>query len=393
MDETAQLRAGRRAATPDGYQLQQNHNIPGQPAPLGIPQGHHMQHNASMDRKRSDADVSGAAMGDMQSQTAFGDRYGARPEHHPYGTAPNHLSFGGTNPPHHPAPPQNVHPPQVYNQHSMPPRYATNTSHHQHQAPHAAPTPRPQPMQNGQYGAGAQYHRDNTPSGQQNIPMRRPSNAPEYQSNTRRESDGVYRAPQNYGTSTPNSHYHQQMDNMGYAPPQYESQQQPQYHQSGPATQAVPPSLPPLKLPPLALEPKIYGKSPSTAGPPTAPPPQYQSVPPPTSQQYQYAPQPPPHYIPVAIPESSSSGSRTRAPAPRSEAPRGTKREWGRVFNDAHLSEPLHNGRRPDVTSENSGYGADAEIDEDEDFDLGKLKMTYRRADGEEIVRRLPLEE
>jgi len=32
-------------------------------------------------------------------------------------------------------------------------------------------------------------------------------------------------------------------------------------------------------------------------------------------------------------------------------------------------------------------------VDEDEDFDIGKLKMTYRRADGEEIVRRLPLEE
>jgi hypothetical protein len=77
-----------------------------------------------------------------------------------------------------------------------------------------------------------------------------------------------------------------------------------------------------------------------------------------------------------------------------SEPARGTKREWGSVFNDAHLAEPLHNGKRPDTISETSGYGADAvdEEEEDDDFDIGKLKMTYRRADGEEIVRRLPME-
>lgn len=77
--------------------------------------------------------------------------------------------------------------------------------------------------------------------------------------------------------------------------------------------------------------------------------------------------------------------------APVTEAPRGTKREWGRVFDDSHLSGPLHDGKRPDTVSTSSGYGEDPQEDEDE-FDLGKLKMTYRRAGGEEIVRRLPLE-
>lgn len=63
------------------------------------------------------------------------------------------------------------------------------------------------------------------------------------------------------------------------------------------------------------------------------------------------------------------------------------------MFNDSHVAEPLHNGKRPDTISETSTYGEDAVVEEDDDFDIGKLKMTYRRADGEEIVRRLPLEE
>lgn len=61
------------------------------------------------------------------------------------------------------------------------------------------------------------------------------------------------------------------------------------------------------------------------------------------------------------------------------------------MFDDSHLNGPLHDGKRPDTVSSSSGYGEDPQDDDDE-FDLGKLKMTYRRAGGEEIVRRLPLE-
>lgn len=63
------------------------------------------------------------------------------------------------------------------------------------------------------------------------------------------------------------------------------------------------------------------------------------------------------------------------------------------MFNTAHTEGPLRNGVRPD--SESDLYGSDAflpsasDVDDDGYEDFGKLKMTYRRADGVEIVRKL----
>ena len=69
------------------------------------------------------------------------------------------------------------------------------------------------------------------------------------------------------------------------------------------------------------------------------------------------------------------------------------KREWGAVFNTAQTEGSLRNGLRPET--ETDVYGADAaqsyaSSNDDEDYDdFNKLKMTYRRADGGEVIRKL----
>lgn len=417
IDETAQLRAQRRAVSPNGYDHDMRNHAHNPPqTPLSIPQpsshGHHIA-AGPVDRKRSDSNASIVSMAEAPVPPRFDDRYAPRQEHNPYGVSPpgppsnnshQHLSFGSNtnNVHHHPVLPPNIHPPQLYNPHAMQPRYQANqpvTQHHQ-QSP---PAPRPQPVQNGQYGvAPPPYHRESN-GHIQHAPVRRESTSQEYQSSTthvHRESDAYrqHHAPA-YRPSTPSppsqgAQY--QVDTYNPAPT-YQSSQPPPYHSSASA-QPTPTSLPSLKLPPLAIEPKVWeGRtitsppvSAPTAAPPLPSPKPYPPPPPPTSQpsqthyasQYSYPPQP---YIPVQPTPATR-------PQPADQTPRGTKREWGRVFNDTHVAEPLHNGKRPDTISEHCGYGEDAADDED-DFDLGKMKMTYRRAGGEQIVRRLPLEE
>jgi len=413
VDETAQLRAQRRAATPDGYDHEMRghgHHQPQQHPhahPQPSPHGHHIQRSGSEDRKRSNSDASIASMAEVPAPPRFDlDRYAPRQEHHPYGVTPpgpqnnghQHLSFGGNNTIHHPAPPQNVHQTQGYNGH---PRYPSNApvAQHPQQSPRLAPAPRPQAMQNGQYGPAPQpYHRDN-------MQVRRTSTSQEYQpapNHARRESDQYrqpHAAPYRPNTpSVPSQGAQYQIDAYNNAPA-YQPPQPTQYHTPATAQQTVS-ALPSLKLPPLAIEPKVWeGRTVNTSvtsGPIAAPLPSPNTYPPPPpapqhlyQPQYTYPPPPPPPqtYVP-AQPTPQKPVAR-----PIDAPPRGTKREWGRVFNDSHVAEPLHNGKRPDTISETSTYGEDPAVDEDDDFDIGKLKMTYRRADGEEIVRRLPLEE
>jgi len=58
----------------------------------------------------------------------------------------------------------------------------------------------------------------------------------------------------------------------------------------------------------------------------------------------------------------------------------------------------MYNKMRPETNTEVYGadpvpsYGTEAD-DDDDSYDIGKLKMTYRRADGVEIVRKLPGDE
>lgn len=417
VDETAQLRAQRRAASPDGYdhdmrghghhQPQQHPHAHPQPSP----HSHHLQRSGSEDRKRSNSDASIASMAEVPAPPRFDlDRYAPRQEHHPYGVTPpgpqnnshQHLSFGSNNTIHHPAPPPNLHQPQVYNGHVMQPRYSSNApvAQHPQQSPRLAPAPRPQSMQNGQYGLAPQpYHRDS-------MQVRRTSTSQEYQAapnHTRRESD-QYRQPlvapyRPTTPSVPSQGAQYQMDAYNNAPA-YKPPQPVQYHTPAPAQPTVS-ALPSLKLPPLAIEPKVWeGRTVNTSvtSGPTAAPLQSPSTypPPPSAPQHLYQPQyssyPPPPLPPQTYVPAQPTPQKPVA-RPVDAPPRGTKREWGRVFNDSHVAEPLHNGKRPDTISETSTYGEDPVVDEDDDFDIGKLKMTYRRADGEEIVRRLPLEE
>lgn len=74
------------------------------------------------------------------------------------------------------------------------------------------------------------------------------------------------------------------------------------------------------------------------------------------------------------------------------------KRGFGQVFNDSHLNNPLRQGARPsDATSygpsSSSGYMAATDVDDDDaepDFDI-RRQMVYRRANGRQIARQLPI--
>jgi len=70
------------------------------------------------------------------------------------------------------------------------------------------------------------------------------------------------------------------------------------------------------------------------------------------------------------------------------------KRNYGRVFNEKHLKEPLRQGARPDTVD----YSAivthdDFPIEDDDtleasDDNVGSFQMSYRRADGTQVARR-----
>jgi len=84
------------------------------------------------------------------------------------------------------------------------------------------------------------------------------------------------------------------------------------------------------------------------------------------------------------------------ASAPTSAAPdttRPSKRPFEAVFGSQHINQPLHNGMRPG-SSQYYSNSHDMEPDYDENdcgsYDIQKLKMEYKRADGSAIRRQLP---
>jgi len=225
----------------------------------------------------------------------------------------------------------------------------------------------------------------------------------------KRESDATFHAPSHYRPSTPSGHpqYNGQMQNG------YNSQPQQQY-----APQAHPPQvpypqpqpqqgLPPIRLPALPpLEPRVWNGQPTTPG--ATAPPQYSAPnPAPTPPQQQRSAPPPPPVAPAQLappnpnqfPVYYASSSNGYAPAtPSSQAQQqplaadsSKKRQWGRVFNPAHTEGSMRSGMRPDIESDM--YGSEAipfsEAEDEYYEDINKLKMTYRRADGVEIVRNL----
>ncbi|KAI5841440.1 velvet factor-domain-containing protein [Morchella snyderi] len=430
MDETAMLRAARRGATPDQYNM--NESIRPQHDPqYHQPTPHPMQRTNSIGgrgRSGSDASVSSAVSEQIAQPQRYDNGYVTPgqnrsqfgpPSGPPQQSANHHLSFGAhSHAP--PAPPQ--HPSQeIYGQISRPYSQPHAPVAQHHPSPHLAPSPRPQ---QSAYGPppSAYQSRENSISmqGQQ---MQQPNGhnvrreSVDYRNN-RRDSDPIYHQQQ-YRPNTPSvgpsymengyGHHQQQQQQQPYqAPP-------PQHYQ--PQSQAPPSSvsnnLPPLRLP--ALEPKWRSNQPTTpnsSAPPALQSPgiypsqngtiQQQRAPPPPHMAQPPAP-PNPNQFPTYYPEqkypspptpSSDSWQNSSSTKPDD---RGTKRPWGRVFNNAHVEGSMQNHARPSTNS--AVYGSEpsyAQIPteaDDDAYDLGKLKMSYRRADGVEIVRRLPGED
>ncbi|CAZ83608.1 unnamed protein product [Tuber melanosporum] len=460
MDETAMLRASRRAATPDQYEIE--NSIRAQHTPQyhqSTP--HPMQRSNSINRKRSGSDASMiSAMGDMPQAPRHENGYSTPNQNYPpYGppagppsqSAHQHLSFGSNG--HAPAPPAppapHVHPPQELYGQDMQSRYPPPPSHAQNNVHHPSPhMPSSTRTQQHPYGAPQYHSRENSISLPNQQVQQQPRHEPHHvrrdsgEFRARRDSDPAYRQqpPQHYRPGTPVASPYGQMEN-GYghqqqqqhqpyqpgppAPQQYhhqQPQQQPQQH-APPPPQSTGNSLPPIRLPALglpALEPKIWNSQPTTpnsTNPPAAlpspgaypphtnapmpsqrpPPPQMSQPPPPPNPNQFPAYYPEPKYTTPPAPSNDSWGSSNgSAPAKESEG-RGTKRPWGRVFNNAHVEGPMQNRSRP--SSNSAAYGSDPppyaqqpEVDDDA-YDFGKLKMSYRRADGVEIVHRLPGED
>ncbi|RPB17197.1 hypothetical protein P167DRAFT_479318 [Morchella conica CCBAS932] len=431
MDETAMIRAARRGATPEQYNM--NESIRPQHDPqYHQPTPHPMQRTNSIGgrgRSGSDASVSSVVSEQIAQPQRYDNGYVAPsqnrsqfgpPSGPPQQSANHHLSFGAhSHPP--PAPPQ--HPSQeIYGQIGRPYSQPHAPVAQHHPSPHLAPSPRPQ---QSAYGPppSAYQSRENSISmqGQQ---MQQPNGhnvrreSVDYR-NSRRDSDPVYHQQQ-YRPNTP-SVGPSYMEN-GYGHHQQQQQQQqpyqappPQHYQ--PQSQAPPSSvsnnLPPLRLP--ALEPKWRSSQPTTpnsSAPSALQSPgiypsqngaiQQQRAPPPPHMAQPPAP-PNPNQFPTYYPEqkypspptpSSDSWQNSSSTKPDD---RGTKRPWGRVFNNQHVEGSMQNHARPSTNS--AVYGSEpsyAQIPteaDDDAYDLGKLKMSYRRADGVEIVRRLPGED
>ncbi|KAH0538374.1 hypothetical protein FGG08_005023 [Glutinoglossum americanum] len=75
-----------------------------------------------------------------------------------------------------------------------------------------------------------------------------------------------------------------------------------------------------------------------------------------------------------------------------SETTRSSKRPFGAVFGTQHINAPLHNGMRPGSSPFYSHHEVEPDYDESDcnSFDVQKLKMEYKRADGSAIRRQLP---
>lgn len=409
MDETALLRAGRNGST-DQYDIEnhiQAQNAQQPPAPQyhqpPPPPQYSMHRSNSLDaRKRSGSDVSVASVAENDQQPQrynstggymppVTNHYQAPPPPPPPASQPQHLSFGSST--HSVQPPAPPPPAPTYSQ--QPPAqdmYGRGGYQGQYQAP---PPPPPPP---------SSYHssRESTMAAQSQNGDRRDS-VDQYRQ--RRDSDVAYHAPTHYRPSTPLA---QQPQYNGPMQNGYNGQAQ-QYAPQVPYTQPQPQqALPPIRLPALPpLEPRVWSGQPTTPG--ATAPSQYSApnpVPAPPSQQRTAAPPPPPVAPSQIAPPNPSqfsayypSGSSGYAPTtPASQAPQppatdsSKKRQWGRVFNTAHTEGSMRSGMRPDIESDM--YGSDAtpfsaDTEDDGYDDINKLKMTYRRADGVEIVRKL----
>ena len=161
----------------------------------------------------------------------------------------------------------------------------------------------------------------------------------------------------------------------------FNSQQQSPSHPTTPidSNGQVPPQLPPLRTDNIpkhgAMEPRYELKSPSNSIPrPIMPSPSYTG-----GYCEPYGP---------AIQSGNSMPDNMVHPT----VPRTGKRDFGTVFDNSHMNQPIHNGMRPssaDQGRERQMIETDLGVASDSYEDLGR-HLVYKRADGSQTAKSCP---
>jgi hypothetical protein len=269
--------------------------------------------------------------------------------------------------------------------------------------------PAPQPAQPGYPSMAYNHQQPQQYQGQfsqPQQPMMQPPHAQYQPPQTPYQAPNGYQAPpmqapQSYG-------YSQSYQQPGYEQPHHVKHESMEYQSSPPDYRRPgPPPAQPQPQPQYQPQPPVssYSADPySRPGQPahTLPPhqaslPQQHAPPTPTSHSmtgHALAPlktlQPPTDKLEPVSPSYNIPPVNTDpAPFPKYSTPpatAGTKRSYGQTFNTAAMDQPLRQGARPPPVED---YGANDFDDEDI---LDKSKMTYRRADGTQRNRRIPLQ-
>jgi Velvet factor len=365
-DEEVLYQRARETPTPDVYQ--QTPTVPHQPA-------------ETVDRQRSASDVSldsSASYGMPRRQSIheqqpfypsqqYPQPYPATP--HATSNGPSHLAFGSG----HQYPPPNYQPPPMPQVNNHQQAYTQNrVGYHQQSTNH--------------YGYNMERQ---TPMGLSSQPQAHP--ARHENGEYRHRASVAYVQPVPSQPAAPPNAFPAYGD--GYNRPQTGYQSQYNAPAAAPIARTPTPTGAPNSLPPLKLlqpmEPKYENMS---------------STPVPAPASRSTAILSSPGYDTQTRTNSfnqytSDNWSRQGYPqptsAPASAAPdttRPSKRPFDTVFGTQHMNQSLHNGMRP---GSSQFYGShDMEPDYDDNgcgsYDIQKLKMEYKRADGSAIRRQLP---
>lgn len=244
-------------------------------------------------------------------------------------------------------------PPQMGYMQPPPPAYPPQQSYQSQPAPNVSNQGYFIPPQFPSYEHGHQRHNSvefpRPPSGPAHAPPASQAPLQQYQSSSTTASQ--------YGTS------YSQPPQMSQAPPLQPIQTGHQPLTNGMAQSAAPYSSAPAPSPMPKVENTVS---------PTYPPPPTESSAAPHNAYYEVAP---PKY--------------SMAPQPSG----ATKRTYSASFDTEHMDQRLQQGARPSSSSNEpaySPYGLDGGVDDDGTFDADAA-MSYRRADGTERRRRVPI--
>lgn len=352
------------AATPDAYR---------QHTPMEAAERQRSVSNASIDR---------VPQYPMEHRPSVPEGHYAQPQYQqqayapnpaPQNGPPNYLAFGNAASQQYQAPQAPQYPPpisQAVPQHQMHPEPHYGYPPQGHQA---------RPMSSSQpYYAPERQYSYQAPQPPPQHPQPQPGHA-RVDSNDSSMHD-YRRHSSNYADQ-----YHvkpAQPSAYGYPQPHPQPQPQSSYGYQPAAPVAARPSTPaqgPSSLPPLKvpnpIEPKYEDAVTSSTLSSARPPPVHSSV-----------------SYDSGLSKAPQYGQYSAPPSAIADPVRSGKRAFSSAFEASHLDQPLTNGMRPSEAT----YGADApqtEFDEDsyDTMDIEAMKMQYKRADGTEILRRLPV--